>query len=369
MAAAKDYYQILGVGPQASTSEIKKAYRRLAKKYHPDARPGDAAAAERFKEIAEAHTVLSDDDKRKQYDLMRKYGAFGAAMGGRRGGAGAAGTRTRPPGPEDFEAGGIGGFGGFGGLGDLFNSIFGRGRREAVEPIELAVTIPFRVAALGGQVPVTVPVNESCPTCGGSGAAPGTSVTTCKECGGRGTVSFGQGGFAVNRPCPACRGRGRVAATPCPTCRGAGEVGVSKRLMVKVPAGSDDGQKIRLKGQGQRDPSGGAPGDVVVTFAVETDRFFRREGLDVTCTVPINLAQAVLGTKLKVRTLDGRRMVLKIPPGTSPGRKFRIRGQGVEKNGTRGDQLVEVTLAVPEQMTPEQQQLFKEFAEKTGMKY
>ncbi|HEX9580820.1 MAG TPA: molecular chaperone DnaJ [Gemmatimonadales bacterium] len=368
MAAAKDYYQILGVSPQATTDEIKKAYRRLAKKHHPDARPGDSAAAEKFKEISEAHTVLSDADKRKQYDLMRKYGAFGAGIGGR-GPGGPAGPRTRAPGPEDFDAGGMGGFGGLGGLGDLFNSIFGRGRRDAVDPIELGVTIPFRMAALGGQVPVTVPVSESCPTCGGSGAAPGTSVTTCKECGGRGTVSFGQGGFAVNRPCPACRGRGRVATSPCSTCRGAGEVGVSKRLMVKVPAGTDDGQKIRLRGQGQRHPSGGQPGDLVLAFQVEPDRFFRREGLDVLCTVPINLAQAVFGTRLKVRTLDGRRMVLKIPAGTNPGRRFRIRGQGVEKNGTRGDQLVEVTLSVPERLTPEQEQLLKQFAERSGMRY
>lgn len=365
MAAAKDYYQTLGVSPSATTAEIKKAYRRLAKKHHPDARPGDAAAAEKFKEISEAHTVLSDADKRRQYDLMRKYGAFGAAMGGRGGG----GARARPPGPQDFDASGVEGFSGFGGLGDLFNSIFGRGRRDAVEPIELSVAIPFRMAALGGQVPVTVPVNESCPTCGGSGAAPGTSVITCKECGGRGTVSFGQGGFAVNRPCPACRGRGRLATSPCPACRGAGEVSMSKRLMVKVPAGTDDGQKIWLKGQGQRHPSGGAPGDLEITFAVEPDRFFRRDGLDVLCTVPINLAQAIFGTRLKVRTLDGRRMVLKIPAGTNPGRRFRIRGQGVEKNGHRGDQLVEVTMSVPEQLTPEQEALLKEFAEKSGMKY
>ncbi|MBI3981981.1 MAG: J domain-containing protein [Gemmatimonadetes bacterium] len=373
MAAAKDYYQILGVSPQAGTDEIKKSYRRLAKKYHPDARPGDNVTAEKFKEISEAYSILSDADKRRQYDLMRKYGAFGAAMGG----AGSRGTRARPgggtsgmggAGPTDFDSG-IGGFGGLGGLGDLFNSIFGRGRRDVVEPIELTVGIPFRVAALGGQVAVTVPVSESCPTCGGSGAAPGASVTTCRECGGRGTVSFGQGGFAVTRPCPACRGRGKLASAPCPACRGQGEVSVSKRIMVQVPAGTEDGQKVRLRGQGQRHPGGGQPGDLIITFSVEPDRFFRREGVDVHCTVPINLAQAVFGTKLKVRTLDGRRMVLKIPAGTGPGRKFRIRGQGVEKNGARGDQLVEVTVSVPEELTPEQARLFREFAEKAGLKY
>ena len=362
MAAAKDYYQILGVSPQASEPEIKKAYRRLAKQYHPDAHPGDGTA-ERFKEINEAYSVLSDADKRKQYDLMRKFGPLGAAAGGRRGPSpprGGAGT----PFPEaEF------GFGGLGGLGDLFSSIFGRGRKAELEPIELSVEIPFRVAALGGKVPVTVPVTETCPTCGGTGAAPGATVTTCPECHGRGEVSFGQGGFAVRRPCPACRGRGRVASQPCPACRGQTEVSVNKRILVTVPPGTDNGHRIRLKGQGQRHASGGASGDIVITLQVEPDRFFQRDGLTLTCTVPINLAQAVLGTKLRVRTIDGRRVVLKIPPGTGPGRKFRIRGHGIERNGQRGDQLVEITVTVPEQMTAEQEKLFREFAEKAGLKF
>jgi molecular chaperone DnaJ len=362
MAAAKDYYQVLGVKAEASAEEIKKAFRRLAKRYHPDARPGDSAAAERFKEINEAYSVLSDDEKRKQYDLMRKYGAFGSrASGGARSGAG-----TRPP-PGFEEVGSP--FGGFGGLGDLFSSIFGRGRQAEVQPIELTVEIPFRVAALGGKVPVTLQVNDACPTCGGSGAEPGATVTTCPECNGRGEVSFGQGGFAVRRPCPMCRGRGRVASQPCPTCQGVGEVGATKRIMVAVQPGTDTGHRIRLKGQGQPNPSGGAPGDLIIAFQVEPDRFFRREGLDVLCTVPINLAQAVLGTKLRVRTLDGRRVVLKIPPGTGPGRKFRVRGQGIERNGQRGDQLVEITVTVPEKLTPEQEKQFREFADKVGLKF
>ncbi len=360
MPAAKDYYHLLGVSPSATSPEIKKAYRRLAKQYHPDARPGDAATAERFKEINEAYSVLSDAEKRKQYDLMRKFGPLGSAAGRR----GPSGPRTGAPFEEqDF------GFGGFGGLGDLFTSIFGRGRKTEVEAIELSVEIPFRVAALGGKVPVTIQVTEACPTCGGTGAAPGASVTTCGECNGRGEISFGQGGFAVRRPCPVCRGRGKVASQPCPTCRGQTEVAVNKRLMIAVPPGTDNGQRIRLKGQGQRHPAGGAPGDLLITFQVEPDRFFRRDGLDLTCTVPINLAQAVLGTKLRVRTLDGRRVVLKIPPGTGPGRTFRIRGQGIERNGHRGDQLVEIALAVPERLTPEQEKMFREFAEKAGLKY
>jgi molecular chaperone DnaJ len=363
MPAAKDYYQVLGVGESAKPEEIKKAYRRLAKQYHPDARPGDAAAAERFKEVNEAYSVLSDASKRKQYDLMRKYGPLGSAAGRRGASTGRTGGAP-PPGFDTSE-----GFGGLGGLGDLFSSIFGRGRRAEVEPIEVSAEIPFRVAALGGKVPVLVQVNEACPTCGGSGAAPGATVTTCPECNGRGEVTFGQGGFAVRRPCPQCRGRGKVASQPCPQCRGQGEVTVTKRIMVTVPPGIETGQRLRLKGQGQRDSAGGPPGDLMIVFQVEPDRFFQRDGLDVICNVPINLAQAVLGTKLRVRTLDGRRLVLKIPPGTGPGRKFRIRGQGIEKNGQRGDQLVEIAVTVPEKLTPDEENMFRAFADKVGLKH
>lgn len=365
MPAVKDFYQVLGVSPNASADEIKKAYRRLAKQYHPDANPDDRAAAERFKEVSEAHAVLSDAEKRKQYDTMRKFGAFGGrgAGWGSRAGRGAGSVRV-----EDFDVGG--GFPGFGGLGDLFSSIFGRGKRAAgVEPIELVVEIAFRIAALGGKVPVTVSVSEACPTCGGSGAAPGARVDTCGECAGRGTVTFGQGSFGVTRPCPACRGRGRIPSEPCSKCGGDGEVAVNKRLLVSVAPGTDSGQRVRLKGQGQRSRDGGPAGDVVVTFQVQPDRFFRRDGLDIHCTVPINVAQAALGTKLRVRTVSGKRVVLKIPPGTQPGRKFRIRGQGIEKNGRRGDQLVEVSVAIPEKLTPEQQQLFEQFAQGVGLKY
>jgi molecular chaperone DnaJ len=360
MPPAKDYYQILGVPEKAGQEEIKKAYRRLAKKYHPDANPNDASAAERFKEISEAHAVLSDGEKRRQYDLMRKYGAFAGAGAARRGGPQ---TRTRS---EEFDF--TRGFEGFGGLGDLFSSIFGRGRREEAPPIEVTATVPFKVAALGGSVPVTVPVTEACPQCGGSGAAPGAKVTVCPECQGRGEITFGQGAFAVKRPCPACRARGRVASEPCPRCGGQGEVAVERRILVTVPAGVEDGHRVRIKGQGQRG-GGGTVGDVVITLQVEPDRFLRREGSDLYCTVPVNLAQAVFGTRIRVRTVEGKRVVLKIPPGTQPGRKFRIRGQGVEKNGKRGDQYVEVQVRIPDALTTEQEALLKQFAEATGLKY
>src|SRR5438477_11469354 len=360
MAAQRDYYQLLGVAETASTDEIKKAFRRLAKQYHPDRNPNNPQASERFKEINEAHDVLSDPEKRKKYDTLRRYGAFA--------GAGSAGPRGRrettgrgAPDSGDFD------MSDFGGLGDLFSSIFGRrgaGRETEPEEVETSVTIPFRVAALGGAVPITLAMPEVCPTCGGTGAAKGATIKTCPECKGRGTVSFGQGGFAVNRPCPMCRGKGTVPSERCPTCQGSGEVRVEKRLVISVPPGTEDGTRVRLRGQGAK-----GKGDVVAVFKVEPDHFFRREGLDVLCTVPINLVQAMLGTRIRVRTLDDRRVVLRIPSGTQHGQKFRIPGQGIEKNGRRGDQFVEVHVQIPEKLTPEQETALREFAEKSGMRH
>jgi molecular chaperone DnaJ len=360
--AAKDYYQVLGVAESASVDEIKKAFRRLAKQYHPDRNPNNPQAADRFKEINEAHDVLSDTEKRAKYDQLRKYGAFS-------GGAGRWGPAGGPrPGPGgDAEAFDMSDLGSFGGLGDLFSSIFGRRgdtHPEGEEELETVVTIPFRVAALGGKVPVTIPLNEVCPTCSGSGGAPGAIISTCAECHGRGTVSFGQGSFAVNRPCPVCRGKGRVPSVRCSTCNGSGDVRVEKHLAITVQPGTDDGTRVRLKGQGAK-----GRGDIVVTFRVEPDRFFRREGLDVVCVVPINVAQAMLGSKIKVKTLDGRRVVLRVPAGTQHGQRFRIANQGIERNGRHGDQYVEVRVEIPEQMTPEQAEAARAFAEKAGIKF
>jgi molecular chaperone DnaJ len=370
---AKDFYQVLGVPDTATAEEIKKAYRRLAKQYHPDANPNNAQAAERFKEISEAHGVLSDPEKRKQYDQMRRLGAFDTGFrrgpGGPRPGAGAGPSST-----GGFESGfDFSDLGGLGGLGDIFSSIFGRGRRgeeaPGAETIETVVEIPFRVAALGGKVPVRLPVTEGCPTCKGTGAAPGAKVTTCPECNGRGTVIFGQGGFAVSRPCPQCRGKGRIPSVPCPTCAGTGEVRSEREVLITVPSGTETGTKVRLRGQGQAPQPGAPVGDLVVTFQVQPDRFFRREGLDVICEVPLNLAQAVFGTRLRVRTLDGKKVVLRVPPGTQPGRKFRVKGLGIEKGGRKGDQLVQVQVKIPEKLTPEQEELLKKFAETAGMPY
>jgi molecular chaperone DnaJ len=362
--AAKDFYQVLGVSESASQDDIKKSYRRLAKQYHPDANPNNTAAAERFKEISEAHSVLSDPGKRKQYDQMRRLGAFEG--GPRRSTAGARAGAPGDVGAEGFD------FGDFGGLGDIFSSIFGRGGRQAeprAESLEAVVEVPFRVAALGGKITVTIPVTEPCPTCSGSGGAPGATWSTCPECNGRGTISFGQGGFAVNRPCPQCRGRGRVPSQPCPTCHGAGDVRTERRVAITVPPATETGSRIRLRGQGESARPGGTPGDLIITFQVQPDRFFRREGLDIVCEVPLNVAQATLGTRLRVRTLDGKKVMLRIPPGTQPGRKFRIKGLGLEKNGRRGDQLVGVQVTVPGELTQEQQELMKKFAESAGLGY
>ena len=369
MAPQKDYYHVLGVPESATPEQIKRAYRKLAKKHHPDANLNDRTAGEKFKELSEANAVLSDAEKRQQYDRLRKYGAF---VGGPRG-PGAGGPTGAPGGfrVEDLD---LGDLGAFGGLGDLFSSIFGGERRkpsgpERGESVETVVSIPLRVAALGGKVPIVVPVTEACGTCGGSGAAPGATLSLCGECKGTGTISFGQGGFSVKRPCPACRGRGRTAAQRCGACAGVGDVRVEKRVMITVPPGTDNGSKIRLKGQGPRGTGGAEAGDLIVTFQVEPDRFFAREGMDVHCRVPINVAQAILGTKLKVRTLDGKHVVLRIPPGSQPGRKFRIKGQGVEKGGVRGDQIVEITVEVPAKLTPEQEELVRRFAEEAGLKH
>jgi len=377
MAQNKDFYAVLGVSASATQDEIKKQYRKLAARYHPDKNPNDAKAADRFKEISEAYQVLGDAERRKQYDQMRQLGAFGGFGAGRSGARPGAGTAPGgfPGGGnfrfEDFDIGGLGG------LGDIFSSMFGGsagGRARSRGPergqdVEMQLEVPFRVAALGGKVPVELEVNEECPTCHGSGAAPGAKLQTCPECSGRGTISFGQGGFAVQRPCPMCLGRGQVPTERCPTCNGVGEVRTRKKVLISVPPGTDNGNRIRLKGQGGRGQHNGTPGDLVITFQVEADRFFRREGLDVIAPVPINIAQATLGSRISVRTLDGKRVAIRIPPGTSNGKRFRVRGQGIERDGEKGDLIVQVDVQVPEKLTEDQERAMREFAEASGLKY
>jgi len=384
MAQTKDYYSVLGVPASATQDEIKKQYRKLAAKHHPDKNPNDPKAAERFKEISEAYQVLGDADKRKQYDQMRQLGAFGGfgGPGARRPGASPGGApfgTGAGPGGATFRFEDLGDVG-LGGLGDLFSSMFGGGAQtggararprgpERGQDVEMQLPIPFRTAALGGKVPIELEVNEECATCHGSGAAPGAKIQTCPECQGRGTISFGQGGFAVQRPCPMCLGKGTVPSERCPTCGGSGEVRVRKKMNITVPSGVDTGTKIRLKGQGGRGTRNGPAGDLLLTFQVEPDRFFKREGLDLIAPIPINIAQATLGSKISVTALNGKKVTIRIPAGTPSGKRFRVPGQGISKDDQTGDLIVQVDVTVPEKLTEEQEKAMREFAEASGLKF
>jgi len=378
MAQNKDFYAVLGVPASASQDEIKKQYRKLASKHHPDKNPKDARAAERFKEISEAYQVLGDAGKRKQYDDMRRLGAFGGFGGGARGGprpgrgAPSPGAGFPPGGGFRFEEVDLGGLGG---LGDLFSSMFGGGGRtrqrepERGQDVEVTLEVPFRTAVAGGKVTVDLEVNEECGVCRGTGAAAGAKLQLCSECGGRGTVSFGQGGFAVQRPCPQCLGRGQVPTERCATCNGTGEVRARRKIAVSVPQGTDTGTKIRLRGQGGRGTKSGPPGDLIINFVVQPDRFYTREGIDLVARVPINIAQATLGSKVNVRTIDGKKVSIRIPAGTPTGKRFRVRSQGVKRGAQIGDLIIEVEIVVPEHLTPEQEKMMREFAEAGGLKY
>jgi molecular chaperone DnaJ len=381
MAQTRDYYAVLGVPASATQDEIKKQYRKLAAKHHPHKNASDPKAAERFKEISEAYQTLGDSDKRKQYDQMRQLGAFGGFGGGpRRSGQGSpGGAAGAGPGGASFRFEDLGDVG-IGGLGDLFSSMFGNssagrtgGSRargpERGQDVEAQLTIPFRIAALGGKVPIELEVNEECATCHGNGAAPGAKIQTCPECQGRGTISFGQGGFAVQRPCPMCLGKGSIPSERCPTCGGSGEIRVQKKVMITVPAGVDNGTKIRLKGQGGRGLRNGPAGDLLITFQIEPDRFYKREGLDLIAPVPINIAQATLGSKISVTTLDGKKVAIKIPAGTPSGKRFRVRNQGITKDDRTGDLIVQVDVSVPDKLSEEQEKAMRDFAEASGLKY
>lgn len=375
--AKKDFYAVLGVSDKATQEEMKKQYRRLAKQHHPDSNKGDPKSADKFKELSEAYQILGDVKKRAQYDEMRRLGAYDTAPRAQRGGG-------RPGGVPGYGGGAPGGAQfqdfndvGIGGLGDLFSSMFGGGAArnqrtagpEQGQTVEATLNIPFRVAAMGGKVPIELEVNEECATCTGTGADKGAKIQQCPECNGRGTISFGQGGFAVNRPCPMCLGKGQVPSEKCPDCQGAGERRTRKKVIITVPPGVDTGSKIRLKGQGGRGLRGGAAGDIVITFDVAEDESWTREGLDLVTRAPVNVAQAALGSKVSVETIDAKRVSLKLPPGTQSGKRFRVRGQGIEKEGRKGDLLVEVQITAPATMTPEVEKLLKQFADAAGYDY
>lgn len=362
--AKKDLYDILGVKKGAGAEEIKRAYRVLAKKYHPDTNPGNKVAEEKFKEISQAHDVLSDPQKRRQYDQM-KDAAYSFDFG-----------------PGGFQRGGAKGFstqdlGGFGDLGDLFSSFFDKGshaRRERYGPrrgddLTYEIEIPFDEAIKGGQQTISVPREEPCAACGGSGARAGTKKSDCPECRGTGTVSIAQGGFAFSRPCPRCYGRGRIIQNPCQTCNGNGTVSHQKRISVRIPSGVDNGSKIRIAGQGEPGVSGGPPGDLILIVRLGSHHFFERKGQHIHCEIPINFAQAALGSSMRVRTMNGA-AVVKIPPGVQTGTSLRLKGRGVEgAAGQRGDMFVKLKVATPRNLTPRQRKAFEEFAREAGLKH
>ncbi|MBK1784729.1 molecular chaperone DnaJ [Prauserella cavernicola] len=357
----KDFYRELGVSSDASQDEIKKAYRKLARENHPDANPGNAQAETKFKAVSEAYGVLSDTAKRKEYDEARRL--FGSGGPGGFGFPGAGGGAGGGGGGFDINdlfgqnaAGGAGGGGGFGGLGDMLGNLFGRrgagggttaARGQRGADVETDVRIDFAEAVKGATLPLRLSSPASCATCGGNGARPGTSPRTCPTCAGSGLVSRSQGAFAFSEPCRDCRGRGSIIDDPCPECAGEGISTRTRTLTVRIPAGVDDNQRIRLGGQGEPGRGGATAGDLYVRVHVNPHPVFGRSGNDLTITVPVEFSELVLGTTLTVPTLDAK-VSLKVPSGTSSGRTLRVRGKGITKrDGTQGDLLVTLQVVIP----------------------
>ena len=358
----RDYYEVLGVSRGASEDEIKKAYKKMARKYHPDLNPGDKSAEEKFKEVNEAYEVLSDADKKARYD---QYGHAGV--------------------DPNFGAGGFGGgFDGnfdFGDLGDIFGSFFGGGfgggRRtnpnapQRGESIRMSIAISIEEAAFGCEKAVTVERYETCDTCHGNGCAPGTSPEVCPDCHGTGTVQVRRqtpmGVFATSSPCPKCGGKGRIIHQPCKDCRGSGMVRKKKTIQASIPAGIDNGQTISIRGQGNAGKNGGPAGDLLITITVRPHELFRREGTSVLCEAPITFTQAVLGAELEIPTIDGK-VKYTLPEGTQSGTTFRLKGKGIPSiNGRgRGDQYVTVYIETPKNLNKEQKEALKKFAETMG---
>jgi molecular chaperone DnaJ len=344
----KDFYAALGVPRTASAAEIKKAYRKLARELHPDKNKGDKEAEERFKEVSEAYAILSDQEKKAEYDEAREL----FASGGFRPGAGYGGGGT-------VDLGDL--FGGSGSFGDLFGGLFGNGagpggarrtRPRRGGDLETEATLDFAESVRGATVPLRLSAPHSCRNCGGSGARPGTVPRTCPTCGGSGAVSVDQGPFSLSQPCRDCRGRGRIIDDPCPECRGSGVTNSERTLNVRIPAGVADGQRIRLKGKGTPGEGGGPAGDLFVVVHVKPHPFFRRKGDNVTLTLPVTFPEATLGAEVPVPTLDGV-VTLKVPAGTASGRTFRVKGRGVVRpNGKTGDLLVTVEIFVPKTLSP-----------------
>lgn len=357
MASKRDFYEVLGVSKQASSDDIKKAYRKLAKQYHPDVNPGDKDAEAKFKEINEAYSILSDDQKRSTYDRFG-HSAFDGTGGG----------------------GGFDGFG-FGGLDDLFESFMGGGfgrssRNRRNEPVrgkdlQYALEISFEEAAFGVNKEIPVTRLQTCNTCTGTGAKPGSTVENCKHCQGTGQVRYTQatpfGQFVNVKTCDACRGEGKIIVQPCETCHGKGRVSKNQKISLDIPAGIDEGQTISLRGEGESGLRGGPSGDLYVVIHIKPHDIFKREGYDVVCDVPISFTQAALGAEIEIPTIDGI-MKYTIPEGTQTSTVFKLKGKGIKRlrSTSRGDQYIRVNVEVPAKLTQKQKDLLRQFADISG---
>lgn len=359
----RDYYEVLGVSRDADDAALKKAYRTLAKKYHPDMNPGDKEAEQKFKEVNEAYGVLSDPEKRKQYDQFG-HAAFDPSSG--------AGT-------------GFSGFGDFD-FGDIFSSFFGGSSQSGFsssraqsapipgEDIEQSVVISFEESLFGCKKDISYNRVEACPDCNGSGAAPGTSPETCSVCHGTGRVTVQQrtfmGMMQTQSTCQSCRGRGKIVKTPCKNCNGKGYVRITRKLAVTIPAGIENGQRVALRGQGSVGRNGGSPGDLIIQVSVRPHPIFEREGSSVFCEIPISFTEAALGAEIDVPTPSGKTKKFTIPEGTQPGTSFTLRGEGAPDvyNGRKGNLVFTVTVEVPRSLTPEQKELLSKFASAGGEK-
>jgi molecular chaperone DnaJ len=347
----RDYYEVLGVARTASDGDIKSAYRKLAMKYHPDRNPGDKGAEERFKEAAEAYAVLADAEKRSLYD---RFGHQGVSAG--------AGAGFDPTIFADF-GDILGGLGDIFGFGELFGGARRRGGPQRGTDLRYDLEITFEEAARGTDTTIQIPRQEPCETCNGSGAAPGTSPTTCPQCRGQGQVRYQQGFFTVARTCPRCQGAGRVITKPCQSCRGAGRVPRERKIKVKIPAGIASGQQLRLQGEGEAGAAGGPAGNLYVVIHVQEHEFFRRDGLSLFCEVPVNFTTLALGGEIQVPTLDGVETV-RIGEGTQTGTTLRLRGKGMPEVGGRGrgDLFATVQVQTPKKLTKEQRLLLEQLA-------
>ncbi|MBB5372143.1 molecular chaperone DnaJ [Acidocella aromatica] len=352
--AKQDYYATLGVERGASADELKKAYRKLAMQYHPDRNPGDASAEAKFKEINEAYDILKDDQKRSAYDRFGHDAFENGGMGG--GGMG-------------------GGFGFEGGLGDIFEQMFGGGRRsggtQSGSDIKAGVEIDLKDAFAGTKVNVRVATRMTCDACNGSGSADKSGSETCGTCAGAGRIRAQQGFFLVERTCPTCGGSGKVVRNPCKVCAGSGTVAREKTLSVQIPAGVEDGTRIRLTGEGEAGSRGAPPGDLYVHVSVRPHPIFQRDGANIFCRVPLLMTQAALGGEIEVPTIDGSAAKVKIPAGTQSGDQFRLRNKGfsVLRSTQRGDMYIQVAVETPQHLTRRQRELLEEFArEESGHK-